>query len=143
MKVKPSVAQAAMIGDPVSFPKVSKLVKEHFKEKFGVIQVTEQEIIEGMLMTNRHGHIVCTQGGETVAALKKAVRSGMVNKHETVVVDSTSHQLKFADFQNRYYQDSFPEAYEILPKNDMRNAPTQLPASAKRIAEYLHLEEKK
>lgn len=142
VKVKPSVAQAAMIGDPVSFPKVNQLVKEHFKGKFRVVQVTEQEIIEGMLMTNQHGHIVCTQGGESVAALKKAVRSGMVNQGDTVVVNSTSHQLKFADFQNRYYEDSFPDVYEIHPKKDMRNAPTQLPASAERIADYLHLEER-
>jgi threonine synthase len=47
--VTPSVAQAAMIGDPVSFPKVRKLVEESFKSRFFMVRVTEQEIMEGML----------------------------------------------------------------------------------------------
>jgi len=142
VKVRPSVAQAAMIGDPVSFPKVHKLVTEHFKGRFGVVQVTEQEIIEWMLLTNRHGHIICTQGGETVAALKRAKDAGMVAKGDTVVVDSTSHQLKFVDFQNKYFEDAYPEAYEITPKPRMSNAPTLLPASAREIAAFLSLRER-
>lgn len=142
VKVKPSVAQAAMIGDPVSFPKVNKLVSEHFTDRFGVVQVTEQEIIEWMLLTNRHGHIVCTQGGETVAALKRAHEAGMVTTGDTVVVDSTSHQLKFADFQTKYFEDSYPEAYEIAPAPRMKNAPTLLPASAREIAAFLSLKER-
>jgi threonine synthase len=142
VKVKPSVAQAAMIGDPVSFPKVNKLVNEHFKDNFSVIEVTEQEIIEWMLNTNRHGHIVCTQGGETVAALKKAVQSGIVKKTDNVVVDSTSHQLKFVDFQTRYFEDAYPDEYEIIPEPKMSNAPTPLPASAQEIARFLKLKER-
>ncbi|MCP4713836.1 MAG: threonine synthase, partial [Deltaproteobacteria bacterium] len=54
MTVQPSVAQAAMIGNPVSFPKVRKLVEEHFDDRFMVVDLTEQEIIEGMLLANRH-----------------------------------------------------------------------------------------
>ena len=142
VKVRPSVAQAAMIGDPVSFPKVNKLVTEHFQDKFSAVQVTEQEIIEWMLITNRHGHIVCTQGGETVAALKRAVQLGLVTDGDTVIVDSTSHQLKFADFQTRYFEDIYPKEYEISPKSDMKNAPSQLPASAKEIANFLNLKER-
>lgn len=142
VKVKPSVAQAAMIGDPVSFPKVNRLVTEHFKEKFGVVQVTEQDIIEWMLITNRCGHVVCTQGGETVAGLKKALELGMVSNDNMVIVDSTSHQLKFADFQNRYFDDTFSNEYEIEPDPDMGNAPVRLPASAREIATYLGLKER-
>ncbi len=143
VKVKPSVAQAAMIGDPVSFPKVNKLVTEHFKEKFFVIRVTEQEIIEWMLVTNRHGHVVCTQGGETIAGLHRAVQSGLIKKEDNVVVDSTSHQLKFADFQKRYFENSFSEEYEIIPDHGMSNAPVKLPASAIEIARFLKLKERK
>lgn len=65
VEVKPSVAQAAMIGNPVSFPKVSQLVENYFRENFAAVDVTEQEIIEGMLQANRYGHVVCTQGGES------------------------------------------------------------------------------
>mgnify|MGYP000874292399 CR=1 FL=1 len=80
--VEPSVAQAAMIGNPVSFPRV-----KHFAEKytaiagedaFAVIQVTEQAIIESMLLANRHGHIACTQGGECLAGLLRAKELGLI-----------------------------------------------------------------
>jgi len=143
VKVRSSVAQAAMIGNPVSFPKVSRLVEEHFKERFTAIQVTEQEIIEGMLVTNRHGHIVCTQGGESVVGLKKGVEMGLVGLNNKVVVDSTAHHLKFAGFQQLYFEDSFPEEYEIKPREDLKNKPILLEASAEAIANYLGLERKK
>ncbi len=76
MKVSPSVAQAAMIGDPVSFPKVRQLVERYYDDRFFVISVTENEIMEGMLNANRHGHVVCTQGGESIAGLKRALKEG-------------------------------------------------------------------
>jgi threonine synthase len=140
--VRPSVAQAAMIGNPVSFPKVSQLVQEHFQERFAAIQVTEQEIIEGMLIANRQGHVVCTQGGESIVGLKKAVEMGLVSPHQRVVVDSTSHQLKFAGFQQMYFEDSFPDGYDIRPREELRNRPLALEASAEAIARHLGLKKK-
>lgn len=142
IEVRPSVAQAAMIGNPVSFPKVSRLVEEHFQDRFAAIQVTEQEIIEGMLIANRHGHVVCTQGGESIVGLKKAVGMGLVRPDHTVVVDSTSHQLKFAGFQQMYFEDSFPEGYDIRPREELRNSPIALKASAEAIARHLGLKKK-
>jgi threonine synthase len=141
--VRPSVAQAAMIGNPVSFPKVSQLVEEHFRERFFALQVTEQEIIEGMLIANCHGHVVCTQGGESVVGLKKGVEMGLVNASQQVVVDSTSHQLKFAGFQQMYFEDSFPEGYDIKPREELQNRPIAMEASAKAIARHLGLKKKK
>lgn len=143
VEVRSSVAQAAMIGNPVSFPKVSRLVEEYFSERFAVLQVTEQEIIEGMLIANRHGHVVCTQGGESIVGLKKGVEMGLVGPDHQVVVDSTSHQLKFAGFQQMYFEDSFPEEYEIRPSEELRNSPIALEASAESIASYLGLKKKK
>ncbi len=141
--VAPSVAQAAMIGDPVSFPKVRALVEEHFASRFFAVRVTENEIMEGMLTANRHGHVVCTQGGEAVAGLKKALEMGILKKGERIVVDSTSHQLKFAEFQNMYFADSFPPAYEVTTRPELRNAPVSLDLSAKKVAEFLHLARKR
>jgi len=141
--VRPSVAQAAMIGNPVSFPKVSRLVEEHFKERFAAVQVTEQEIIEGMLIANRHGHVVCTQGGESIVGLKKGTEMGLVSPNQRVVVDSTSHQLKFAGFQQMYFEDSFPEGYDIKPREELQNRPIAMDASAEAIARHLGLKKKK
>jgi threonine synthase len=142
MSVKPSVAQAAMIGNPVSFPKVSQLVENYFKKNFLAISVTEQEIIEAMLMANRNGHVVCTQGGEAIAGLKSAFAKGFIPEKADVVVDSTSHQLKFMNFQQMYFEDNFPPDFEIHPRTELRNKPFQLRASAAEIASFLQLKKK-
>jgi threonine synthase len=142
MEVQPSVAQAAMIGNPVSFPKVLKLAEEYYKEKFITVEITEQEIIDGMLEANRHGHVVCTQGGEGVSGLRKAVAKGNVKKGQTVVVDSTSHQLKFSSFQQMYFENTYPAEYEISPKEKYINRPIVLDASANAIAQFLNLKKK-
>jgi threonine synthase len=140
--VTPSVAQAAMIGDPVSFPKVQKLVEENFESRFFMVRVTEQEIMEGMLTANRHGHVVCTQGGESIAGLKKAIELGIVSPEDTLVVDSTSHQLKFAEFQRMYFEDDFPAAYEIKTNESLINSPVSIDGSAEAVAKYLQLRKK-
>ncbi|MEI6126044.1 MAG: threonine synthase [Pseudomonadota bacterium] len=142
VKVQPSVAQAAMIGDPVSFPKVRKLVEEHFKDLFMAVDLEEQDIIEGMLRANRCGHVVCTQGGESIAGLAKAVARGMVHREQTVVVDSTSHQLKFSNFQDLYFRNAFPEAYEITSQQAFVNTPVELAPSSDAIAAFLQLKKK-
>ena len=142
VSVSPSVAQAAMIGDPVSFPKVRQLVREHFEGRFFVVRVTEQEIMEGMLTANHHGHVVCTQGGESIAGLKKAVDEGLVDRSHSLVVDSTSHQLKFSEFQRMYFEDSFPKGYEVVPEERLQNAPVSIDGGAEAVAEYLKLAKK-
>ncbi|MBW1678895.1 MAG: threonine synthase [Deltaproteobacteria bacterium] len=142
MEVKPSVAQAAMIGNPVSFSKVSQLVENYFKENFFAVEVTEQEIIEGMLRANRYGHIVCTQGGESIVGLKAALEKSIINKNAKVVVDSTSHQLKFMNFQQMYFEDRYPPEYEISPRPELQNKPIATKASADEIAQFLGLKKK-
>ncbi len=142
LKVRPSVAQAAMIGDPVSFPKVRQLVEQAFEDRFHVVSVSETEIMEGMLTANRHGHVVCTQGGESIAGLKKAVLDGLVPKGGTYVVDSTSHHLKFATFQQLYFDDAFDADYGIETSDDLKNTPIGLPADASAIASHLGLKKR-
>jgi threonine synthase len=125
--VTPSVAQAAMIGNPVSFPRV-----RHFAERFEavggprsfqVVQVTEQAIMEGMILANRHGHIACTQGGECLAGAIRARELGLISAEETAVLDATAHQLKFVDFQNMYFTDTFPAEFGVAPRPEFSNAP--------------------
>ncbi len=142
MQVQPSVAQAAMIGNPVSFPKVSQLVEQYFTDNFAAVDVTEQDIIEGMLYANRHGHVVCTQGGESIVGLKVAVARGLIDKNATVIIDSTSHQLKFMNFQQMYFEDTYPPEYEIAPREELKNKPVLLKASAEEIARHLNLKRK-
>lgn len=125
--VRPSAAQAAMIGNPVSMPRVIKLV-EKYNELSGrqnvfFEQVTEQQIMDWQLTANRHGHIVCTHGGETLAGLVNAKKAGKVKDDETAILDSTAHALKFSGFQDMYFSGTFPPEYNVVPKKELANLP--------------------
>lgn len=127
VKVVPSVAQAAMIGNPVSFPRVKYFAEQYEKiggpGSFQVIQVEEQEIMDAMLLANRHGHISCTQGGECLAGLIRAKEAGLIESSELAILDATAHSLKFSGFQEMYFTDSFPAEYGVTPKSELVNKP--------------------
>ncbi len=126
--VRPSVAQAAMIGNPVSMPRVIQLVEAYNEmadaPRVSFVQVDEQQIMDWQLRANRNGHIACTHGGECLAGLHKAIALKMVDAADTAVVDSTAHALKFADFQDLYFSKAMPEAFEVEPDPSLVNAPT-------------------
>lgn len=130
VKVQPSVAQAAMIGNPVSFPRVARLVDEYIslggEEHFCVLQVSEQEIMDAMIRANRHGHITCTQGGECFAAMLKALHTGQIRPDEHAVLDATAHSMKFAGFQDMYFSNTFPPEYGVQPDAQLANKPELL-----------------
>ncbi len=136
VEVKPSVAQAAMIGNPVSFPRVKFLVEKYTalagENAFNVVQVCEQEIMDCMLLANRAGHIVCTQGGESLAGLLKAKELGLIAENEFAVLDSTAHAIKFSGFQDMYLQNDFPAEYGVTPKAELANLPQLLISEEKK-----------
>jgi threonine synthase len=136
--VKPSVAQAAMIGNPVSMPRVIELVREYNRlsgeKRVFVVHVSEQEIMDAMIIANRNGNIACTQGGESMAGLRKALQEGHVRRGEAGILDSTAHMLKFISFQEMYFQDSFEPGFEVRPKPELKNAPVLIkPKSLKKF----------
>lgn len=128
--VQASVAQAAMIGNPVSMPRVMELARRYDEAAGGpaffVVQVSEQEIMDNMILANRHGHIVCTQGGESLAGLGKALELGMVTSDEQAILDATAHHLKFIGFQQMYFEDSFPLEFGVTPRQELVNAPQEV-----------------
>ena len=134
--VQPSVAQAAMIGNPVSFPRVQVLAAqyEHIAGagSFHVLQVQEQAIIESMLLANRHGHIACTQGGECLAGLLAAKEQGLLDSKTLAVLDATAHSLKFIGFQEHYFQNTFAPEYGIHPRAKWQNRPETVISTEKR-----------
>jgi threonine synthase len=127
VQVRPSVAQAAMIGNPVSMPRVIELVEEYNqsedKQKIFVVEVAEQAIMDHMLIANRNGHIACTQGGESLAGLVKALAEKKVSRNEKAVLNATAHAIKFSGFQEMYFEDSFPPGFAIHPKKRLQNRP--------------------
>ena len=132
-----------MIGNPVSFPKVRRLVEEHFRERFAVVEVTEQEIMDAMLTANRHGHVICTQGGEGVAGLRRgAAREG------DRAGDAGRRRLHRAPAQVRRLPaevlrgEPARRVRDRRRSKELQNRPVDLPASATAIAEYLNLARK-
>lgn len=125
--VRPSVAQAAMIGNPVSMPRVIQLEKLYNRlagdQRVFFVQVTEQEIMDWQLKANRNGHIACTHGGECLAGLHLAINRQLVSPQEIAVVDSTAHALKFAGFQDLYFSGKMPEEFNVVPDPCLVNAP--------------------
>ncbi len=130
VSVRPSVAQAAMIGDPVSMPRVIELAEKYHRlagdRPVRVVQVSEQEIMDAMITANRNGNIACTQGGESLAGLRKAIALGYVGPDDVGVLDSTAHVLKFATFQEMYLKDGFDPAFEVVPDPELRNGPIEI-----------------
>jgi threonine synthase len=128
--VKPSVAQAAMIGNPVSMPRVIHLVdrydEEAGRQRVFFVEVTEQAIMDWELLANRNGHIACTHGGESLAGLVTARKQGLVDGDDIAVIDSTAHALKFAGFQQMYFEQQFPPEYGITVDPQLVNAPLYL-----------------
>lgn len=127
MTVKPSVAQAAMIGNPVSMPRVIHLVDRYNAmagmQKVFMVEVEEQAIMDWQLQANQNGHIACTHGGESLAGLLAAKQQGLLEEDDIAVLDSTAHALKFSVFQEMYFENKFPVEYEIEPIKDFANAP--------------------
>lgn len=128
--VRPSVAQAAMIGNPVSMPRVIHLVdrynREAGRQRVFFVEVTEQAIMDWELLANRNGHIACTHGGESLAGLVAARKQGLVDGDEIAVIDSTAHALKFAGFQQMYFERQFPPEFGITVDPQLINTPLYL-----------------
>ncbi len=131
--VQDSVAQAAMIGNPVSMPRVMELARRYDQRagrpRFFVVQVSEQEIMDRMILANRHGHIVCTQGGESFAGMVRAKELGIVTEGDYAILDATAHHLKFIGFQQMYFDNAFPPGFGVTPRPELVNAPQQVRAA--------------
>ncbi len=144
---KPSVAQAAMIGNPVSMPRVVQIVKTYNAlaghQQVFFVQVTEQSIMDWQLRANRNGHITCTQGGECLAGLVAAFQKDIVSSEETAILDATAHAIKFSEFQDLYFRSEIPEDYKItsnadninLPSLILPDNPNLIPSQTKRLGE--------
>ena len=135
--VKPSVAQAAMIGNPVSMPRVIRLVEDYNRkagrQRVFFVEVSEQKIMDWQLTANRHGHIACTHGGECLAGLTSALAQGLVTDEETAVLDSTAHALKFVGFQDLYFKAELGEPFKVVSRPELINLPVKIRPSGVKL----------
>lgn len=146
---QPSVAQAAMIGNPVSMPRVIDITKTYNqmadKKKVYFVQVTEQSIMDWQLTANASGHITCTQGGECLAGLVQASRKGIITSSETAILDATAHAIKFSEFQDLYFNSKISADYKVVSDPNKINMPTlimpedpdKIPSQKKRLSQEI------
>jgi threonine synthase len=136
--VQASVAQAAMIGNPVSMPRVIHLVNQYNQaagsQRVFFVEVAEQDIMDWQLRANRSGHVACTHGGESLAGLVIARHLGYVEKDEIAILDSTAHAIKFSGFQEMYFENRFPDEFDVCPDAALVNLPELIrPAHIKKF----------
>jgi threonine synthase len=100
VEAKTTVASAIQIGNPVSYERAVRVLKE-----FGGIveQATEQEIADSVAEADATGLFSCPHTGVALAALKKAIQRGDIGRKDRVVVISTANGLKFTDFKVQYH----------------------------------------
>jgi len=115
-----TLASAIQIGNPVSYKKAIDAIRRYD----GVVeQASEAEIAEACASADRTGLFNCPHTGVALAALKKLVAAGTVQRGQRVVVVSTAHGLKFTDFKVAYHR---MELEGIVSENP--NPPIELEA---------------
>lgn len=128
IQAQKTLASAIQIGNPVSFEKAIRTVKQFN----GIVeQATEAELADAAALGDRTGMFNCPHTGVALAALIKLLKAGKIDKSERVVVISTAHGLKFIEMKVKYHQREldFPCRYA--------NQPLQLPPRLDAVKEAL------
>jgi threonine synthase len=113
-------ATAIQIGNPVSFGKAVKALRA----SNGIVeQATETELVNACAEVDRFGFFNDPQTGVALAVATKLVQSRVIPQSSRVVVISTAHGLKFAEFKTKFHQGQLPE---VNPK--LQNLPIDVPA---------------
>ncbi len=124
-----TLASAIQIGNPVSIEKAIRTLQQFD----GIVeQASEQELADASALGDKAGMFNCPHTGVALAAMIKLIKRGEIDKSERVVVISTAHGLKFADFKVRYHerQMDFPCRHA--------NRPVELPPRIDAVREALH-----
>ncbi len=100
-----TAASAIRIGDPVSYDKAVRVVREsggHFES------ATEQEIMDAKALVDAAGVYICPNSATAVAAFLKARAAGTIGRDDRVVVIATAHGCKFSQATIDYHGGRLP-----------------------------------
>lgn len=101
VQARKTLASAIQIGNPVSYEKAVRVLQQFD----GIVeQATEEELADAAALGDKTGMFACPHTGVALAALIKLVKRGQIDKNEKVVVISTAHGLKFAEFKVQYHE---------------------------------------
>src|SRR2546428_10067328 len=113
-------ATAIRIGNPVSFGKAVKALRA----TNGIVeQASETELVRASAEVDRFGFFNDPQTGVALAATIKLIKAKAIPSASRVVVISTAHGLKFAEFKTKFHQGQLPEA-----DSSLQNNPIEVPA---------------
>jgi threonine synthase len=122
-------ATAIQIGNPVSFGKAVRALRA----TNGIVeQVTESELVNACAEVDRFGFFNDPQTGVALGATIKLVQSRVIPASSRVVVISTAHGLKFAEFKTKFHQGQLPEVNPSL-----QNLPIQVPAETTAVRDVI------
>lgn len=122
VQAQDTLANAIRIGDPVSYEKAVRAVRE---TDGTVEQATESELAEAAAHADLTGMFTCPHTGVALAVLKKLIKNGTIKKEDRTVVISTAHGLKFTNFKVGYHESTLEEVNSQVP-----NPAVHLPADA-------------
>ncbi|HPA71188.1 MAG TPA: threonine synthase [Spirochaetota bacterium] len=124
-----TLASAIQIGDPVSFRKAIKALKEFD----GIVeQASEDELANASALSDRTGLYSCPHTGVALAALIKLIENGTLSKNDRTIVISTAHGLKFSEFKIGYHEGTLTGV-----KSRHANMPVSLPPDVDRVRDVL------
>lgn len=119
---KKTLASAIQIGNPVSYPKAERAIKNY---NGIVIDVSEDELANAAERADKIGLYACPHTGVALGALLKLRAQGSIDKDEEVVVISTAHGLKFTEFKVAYHKQEL-EGISAKYANPIFEAPAEL-----------------
>ena len=131
VQAKKTLASAIQIGDPVSYPRAVRTLRDF--DGF-VEQASESELANAAARVDLYGTFNDPHTGVALACLEKLVAKGEIHAGAKVVVVSTAHGLKFSDSKNSYY-DGTLEASGI--KSKYSNQFVKLAATKEAVHEAL------
>jgi threonine synthase len=100
-----TVASAIRIGDPVSYDKAVRVVRQ---SGGGFESVSEQEILDAKALVDASGVYICPNSATAVAGFLKARAASLIAADERVVIVATAHGCKFSQTTIDYHTGRLP-----------------------------------
>src|SRR5437867_2499094 len=117
-------ATAIRIGNRISFGNAVKAMRA----SNGIVeQATEAELVAACEEVDRIALFTDPQTGVALAATIKLVKANVISPSSRVIVISTAHGLKFAEFKTKLHQGQLPEADPTL-QNSLIQVPPDVAA---------------
>lgn len=101
----PTAASAIRIGDPVSYDKAVRVVRQ---SGGGFASATEDEILDAKALVDATGVYICPNSATAVAGYLKARTDGTIAAKERVVIVATAHGCKFSQTTIGYHTGRLP-----------------------------------